>query len=191
MKAIAKNGLQGLAVGLLPSLLVMGSAWAQVPVPEETNPVQAAVSAPADDGSRMPEGDPERGRLIFGQCRTCHYPEPEMGHNNGPNLHRIFGKVAGKQEGFEYYSETFREAQFVWTPELLWLWLADPLAMFPDTSMMARGIADPHDRADLVAYLMRASVRGVAPEDDPAPAVGASPDSNTHADLNTDTETRP
>lgn len=111
------------------------------------------------DTTAMPEGDPERGRLVFGQCRTCHYPEPEVGHNNGPSLYRIFGQVAGKQPGFAYYSETFRNAQFVWTPQLLYLWLADPLAMFPGTTMMARGIPDPQQRADLVAYLKRASVR--------------------------------
>ena len=111
------------------------------------------------DTTMMPEGDPERGRLVFGQCRTCHYPEPEVGHNNGPSLYRIFGQVAGKQPGFAYYSETFRNAQFVWTPQLLYLWLADPLAMFPGTTMMARGIPDPQQRADLVAYLKRASVR--------------------------------
>lgn len=104
-------------------------------------------------------GDPERGRLVFGQCRSCHYPEKAMGHNNGPNLHRIFGQVAGKQPGFDYYSDTFKQADFVWTPELLSLWLADPMGMFPDTTMMSLGVPDPQDRADLIAYLKRASVR--------------------------------
>lgn len=118
-----------------------------------------ALSA-EDPPVTMPEGDPERGRLVFGQCRTCHYPEREMGHNNGPSLHRIFGRVAGKQAGFDYYSETFTEAKFVWTPQLLYLWLEDPLAMFPGTTMMSRGVPDPQQRADLVAYLKRASVRG-------------------------------
>lgn len=165
MKSVAKNHLLALVMGLgaTGTLAAEGAAGDAVPQPAETEAAAGTYDA-------MPEGDPERGRLVFGQCRTCHYPEPEMGHNNGPNLHRIFGKVAGKQAGFEYYSETFREAQFVWTPELLWLWLADPLAMFPDTTMMSRGVADPQDRADLVAYLMRASVRGVAPEDDTAAA---------------------
>jgi len=122
----------------------------------------------------MPEGDPERGRLVFGQCRACHYPEQVMGHNNGPSLHRIFGQVAGKQPGFEHYSETFREAEFVWTPQLLYLWLADPLAMFPDTTMMARPIPDPQQRADLITYLKRASVRDVGTPQDQvaAPEVG-------------------
>ena len=104
-------------------------------------------------------GDPERGRLVFGQCRTCHYPEKAMGHNNGPSLHRIFGRVAGKQPGFDYYSDTFKQADFVWTPELMNLWLADPMGMFPDTTMMSLGVPDAQERADLIAYLLRASVR--------------------------------
>ena len=80
-------------------------------------------------------------------------------HNNGPSLHRIFGKVAGKQPGFEYYSATFRNAIFVWTPALLDAWLADPRAMFPESAMMSLGVPDPQRRADLIAYLKRASVR--------------------------------
>ena len=118
--------------------------------------------APAAAAQQVDEtlaGDPERGRLVFGACRTCHYPEKVMGHNNGPNLHRIFGKVAGKQPGFEYYSATFRNATFVWTPALLDAWLADPRAMFPDSAMMSLGVPDSQRRADLIAYLKQASVR--------------------------------
>ena len=82
-----------------------------------------------------------------------------MGHNNGPNLHRIFGKVAGKQEGFEYYSETFKAAQFVWTPQLMFAWLENPMAVFPESSMMSLGVPDAQRRADLIAFLQQASVR--------------------------------
>jgi cytochrome c len=104
-------------------------------------------------------GDAERGRLAFGPCRTCHYPEAFMGHNNGPNLHRIFGKVAGKQAGFAYYSEPFKAARFVWTPQLMYAWLENPMAMFPGSSMMSLGVPDPQRRADLIAFLEQASVR--------------------------------
>lgn len=115
---------------------------------------------PAYSSVELPlEGDAERGRLVFGQCRTCHYPQAAMGHNNGPNLHRIFGKVAGKQVGFRYYSETFREAEFVWTPQLMYAWLEDPMRMFPESTMMSSGVPDPQARADLIVYLMQASVR--------------------------------
>lgn len=104
-------------------------------------------------------GDAERGRLVFGPCRTCHYAEAYMGHNNGPSLHRIFGKVAGKQAGFDYYSKEFQEAQFVWTPQLMYVWLEEPMAMFPNSAMMSLGVPDPQQRADLIEFLKQASVR--------------------------------
>ncbi|QFU74911.1 c-type cytochrome [Halioglobus maricola] len=105
----------------------------------------------------LPQGSAERGRLVFAPCRTCHYPEQYMGHNNGPNLSAIFGKVAGKQPGFRYYSQTFSDAEFVWTPQLMYAWLEKPMEMFPDSSMMSLGVPDPQQRADLIAYLLQAS----------------------------------
>ncbi len=121
------------------------------------------AAASAEDWDLPLAGDPERGRLVFGPCRTCHYPDAFMGHNTGPNLHRIFGKVAGKQAGFDYYSETFRAARFVWTPRMMYAWLENPMAMFPESTMMSLGVPDPQQRADLIAFLLRATVR-----DDPA-----------------------
>ena len=115
------------------------------------------LAAPARQA--VPYGDPGRGRLVFGPCRTCHYAERQMGHNNGPNLHRIFGKVAGKQQGFAYYSAEFKAAQFVWTPQLMYAWLENPMTMFPGSSMMSLGVPDPQRRADLIAFLEQASVR--------------------------------
>lgn len=120
-----------------------------------TTALMMLASTPSAMGEQLADyrGDIDRGRLVFGQCRTCHYPEKIIGHHNGPNLHAIFGKVAGKQPGFDYYSETFKAAEFVWTPELLFVWLADVEAMFPDTTMMSLGVPDPQQRADLIAYL--------------------------------------
>ena len=109
--------------------------------------------------SRLALADVDRGRLVFGPCRTCHYPDAFMGHNNGPNLSGVFGKVAGKQPGFDYYSDRFKQAEFVWTPQLMYAWLENPMAMFPDSSMMSRGVPDAQDRADLIAYLKQASLR--------------------------------
>ena len=109
--------------------------------------------------SRLALADADRGRLVFGPCRTCHYPDAFMGHNNGPNLSGIFGMVAGKQPGFDYYSAAFKRAEFVWTPQLMYAWLENPMKMFPDSNMMSLGVPDPQDRADLIAYLMQATVR--------------------------------
>lgn len=107
----------------------------------------------------LPQGDPERGRLVFGRCRTCHFTDADAGHGNGPNLHRIFGKVAGKQAGFDHYSPQLKSAQFVWTPGALSAWLENPMAAMPGTSMMSAGIPDQQERADLIAYLGSVTVR--------------------------------
>ena len=101
----------------------------------------------------MPKGDAERGRLIFAPCRTCHYPEKLVGNHNGPSLYAIFGRKAGTREGFEYYSDTLKNADFVWTPELLDLWLANPGGFLPGSSMVFVGLPNAQDRADLIEYL--------------------------------------
>lgn len=125
---------------------------------QETAPLADSIPAPVA-APAPPPGDPERGRLVFGPCRTCHYTQLQMGHNNGPNLHRIFGKVAGKQAGFAYYSARFKAASFVWTPQLMYAWLENPMALFPDSHMMSLGVPDAQRRADLIAFLQQASVR--------------------------------
>lgn len=103
--------------------------------------------------AEMPEGDGERGRLKFGSCRTCHYPEKVVGHNNGPSLWNIFNTRVGSQPGFDYYSDALKQADFVWTPELMNVWLADPQNFLPGNMMMSKGIADAQDRADVIEYL--------------------------------------
>jgi cytochrome c len=109
--------------------------------------------------ARLALASVDRGRVVFGPCRTCHYPDAFMGHNTGPNLSGIFGRVVGKQRGFDGYSAYFRDAEFVWTPQLMFAWLEDPMAMFPESRMMSRGVPDPQDRADLIAYLIQATNR--------------------------------
>ena len=81
-------------------------------------------------------GDVERGRVVFGACRTCHYPDKGAGHQNGPSLWNIFGQRAGAQEGFAYYSAALRASGLVWSPEYLDAWLANPSGFLPGTTMM-------------------------------------------------------
>lgn len=102
--------------------------------------------------SQALKGDVDRGKRVFWQCRSCHYPEQGLAHNNGPSLWAIFGKMAGKQAGFEY-SQPFQQAQFVWTPQLMDVWLQDPSKFLPNNMMMSAGVSDPQQRADLIHYL--------------------------------------
>jgi cytochrome c len=113
----------------------------------------AAAAEPTTPASDSLGGDAARGRQIFAACRTCHYPEKGYGHHNGPSLYAIFGRRAGTQQGFLYYSDAMKRSGLVWTPALLDTWLANPTTFLPGTSMVFVGIADPRDRADLIAYL--------------------------------------
>ena len=103
--------------------------------------------------AELPEGDAQRGQLVFGPCRTCHYPEKVVGHNNGPSLWNIFNTRVGSQPGFEYYSEALKSADFVWTPALMDVWLADPQKFLPGNMMMSPGLPNAQDRADVIEYL--------------------------------------
>lgn len=116
----------------------------------------ALLAFPMAGRAELPEGDVDRGRLIFAQCRTCHYPEKGVGHNNGPSLWNIFGQQVGSQEGFDY-SSALLDARFTWTPELLDLWLQDPRKFLPGNMMMSAGVQDAQRRADLIEYLKKFS----------------------------------
>ena len=109
--------------------------------------------AVAEEWGRF-RGDAERGRLVFASCRTCHYPEKEVGHHNGPNLHGIFGREAGSHRDYDGYSGALLAADFAWTPERLDRWLQDP-AFIDNTTMMFLAIEDAQERADLIAYLQQ------------------------------------
>lgn len=140
-----------LSAGFL--VLMASYGFAQEPGLAESLPLPSAGEL------ALPQGDPERGRLVFGRCRGCHFTDPHVGHGNGPNLHRIFGQVAGKQAGFAHYSPELQAAQFVWTPSVLYVWLENPMAAMPGTTMMSAGVPEPQQRADLVAYLALVTVR--------------------------------
>ena len=49
-----------------------------------------------------------------------------------------------------------RSAGIVWTAETLDRFLRAPLEMLPETTMTYDGIADPQERADLIAFLVKA-----------------------------------
>jgi cytochrome c len=123
------------------SLLIMGLSLCATVV---------SAQAPAD---QKIVGDADRGRLVFGSCRTCHLPDKGAGNHNGPNLYSVFGRKAGTREGFLYYSNELKSAGFEWTPELLDLWLGNPGGFLPNSSMIFVGIKDPQRRADLIEYL--------------------------------------
>lgn len=108
----------------------------------------AAAAAHAD-------GDAARGEQRFVECAACH--TLQQGVNNvGPSLHGVFGRKAGEIADFRY-SPAMKRSGITWTAQTLDSFIADPQKKVPGNRMPFAGMPDAGDRADLIAYLMKAS----------------------------------
>jgi cytochrome c len=106
-------------------------------------------------GAAYADGDAVRGEARFQDCAACH--RLEAGVNNvGPSLHGIFARKAGELTDFRY-SSAMKRSGIVWTPETLNTFISDPQALVPANRMPYAGMANASDRADLIAYLSKAS----------------------------------
>jgi cytochrome c len=106
-------------------------------------------------GSACADGDAVRGEARFQDCAACH--RLEAGVNNvGPSLHGIFTRKAAELSDFRY-SPAMKRSGIVWTPETLNAFISDPQAMVPANRMPYAGMTNASDRADLIAYLAKAS----------------------------------
>lgn len=89
-------------------------------------------------------------------CKACHSLEEDGPNMIGPALYGFFGRQVGTHGGFEY-SAVMRNADFVWTPEAMHAWLAQPGRFLPGNRMVFAGVFDENDRNDLIAYLLQAT----------------------------------
>jgi cytochrome c2 len=113
----------------------------------------AAVLAAA--GAAHAEGDAARGEMRFEDCAACH--TTERGVNKvGPSLSGLFDRKAGELADFRY-SAALKRSGITWTPQSLDTFIADPQHAVPANRMPYAGMPDAGDRADLIAYLRKAS----------------------------------
>jgi cytochrome c len=105
------------------------------------------------------EGDPARGQRAFQRCYACHSLDPAERNLQGPSLDGLFGRRAGTRAGYDYSPAMVAAGRngLIWTEETLEAFIADPQAVVPDTNMAPMRMTDPAERADLIAYLKRAS----------------------------------
>ena len=97
-------------------------------------------------------GDPAAGEALYARCAACH----ALAYDRvGPRHCGILGRRAGSVAGFDY-SEPMKKSGIVWSAKTLDRFIADPLQTVPGTTMTYAGVADPKERADLIAYLARA-----------------------------------
>ncbi len=110
----------------------------------------AALPAPA-----FADADPARGEAVFRKCASCHTLDAGGRNRVGPRLHGLFGRQAGAVGDFRY-TAALKNSGLVWDETTLDAFLKDSEAFVPGTKMYG-GLAIDQDRADLIAYLRRAT----------------------------------
>ena len=137
------NGTE-LGTGSLPTAATLGE---QVVLSVE----EYLATAPYSDA------DLSRGEKQAQMCRACHSFDEGGPNMIGPALHGFFGNKVGSRSGFEY-SAVMRNADFVWTPEALNAWLAQPGRFLPGNRMAFAGVLKQDDRDELIAFLLSATM---------------------------------
>ena len=113
----------------------------------------AASFAQADDAA-----DLKRGKLLFIQCRACHDLQPEAAPKVGPNLNGIIGRKSASVEDFAY-SPALAKANIVFDKATLERWIEKPSAVVPGNAMAFAGVPAAEDRAALIKYIEKESVK--------------------------------
>ena len=97
--------------------------------------------------------DAAHGEQIYARCMACHALAFDR---VGPRHCGLLGRRAGSVAGFNY-SAAMKKSRITWSDTTLDRFLTKPLKMVPGTAMTYDGVADPKDRADLIAYLKHAN----------------------------------
>lgn len=142
-KSTEDNGAES-GTGSLPTAATLGE---QVVLSVE----EYLATAPYSDADRS------SGEKQAQMCRACHSFDEGGPNMIGPALHGFFGKKVGSRSGFEY-SAVMRDADFVWTPEALNAWLAQPGRFLPGNRMAFAGVLKQDDRDELIAFLLSATM---------------------------------
>jgi len=99
--------------------------------------------------------DAGRGEKLFVECASCHSIERGV-DGVGPSLFGLFQRKAGDVTDFRY-SPALKRSGITWTAQTLDQYIADPQKSVPGNRMPYSGMPDASARADLIAYLQRAS----------------------------------
>lgn len=107
------------------------------------------------------EGNAARGQRVFGACAPCHSLEPNR-NMTGPSLAEVWDRKAGSLASFPRYSSALKNSGVVWNDSAIDEWIKDPEHFIPGNEMTFRGIKNDQQRADLLAFLKKATKPGAA-----------------------------
>lgn len=92
--------------------------------------------------------------LFAKRCGGCHSLDK---NKEGPRLGGVYGRVAGKVDGFTY-SDGLKSARFRWDDESLNRWLTNPDDVVKDNDMAFR-LGNAAEREAVIGYLKSVSTR--------------------------------
>ncbi|MBV9726408.1 MAG: c-type cytochrome [Gammaproteobacteria bacterium] len=110
--------------------------------------VLACAPLLADPGTSPLAGDPQRGKALYQACSGCHSIDDD---DIGPRHRGVVGRRAGSVAEYAY-SPALKASGLTWDAATLDRWLTNPQALVPGTKMYF-SLADPQQRADIIAYL--------------------------------------
>jgi len=96
-------------------------------------------------------GDPDKGKKLARKCAVCHTLDSGGKNGLGPNLYGIYGKAAGKADGYRY-SKAMASSGVIWDDTAFTEFLTKPKAFVKGTKMGFSGLRNAQDRADILAY---------------------------------------
>lgn len=100
-------------------------------------------------------GDVDAGKTVFAKCKGCHQVGEGAENKIGPHLNEVFGRKAAGLEGFNYSKSLVRAGNsgLEWHADTLSAYIENPRAFASGTRMSFRGLKDPEERANVIAYL--------------------------------------
>lgn len=123
-----------------------------IPVEEAEAVTEEETGAPepVDVEALVAAADAAAGETLFRRCAACHKVDGTDGV--GPHLNGVVGRDKGSIEGFNY-SDAMASAEGAWAAADMFGFLENPKVYIAGTSMAFAGLADPEDRANIIAYL--------------------------------------
>jgi cytochrome c len=100
-------------------------------------------------------GDATHGQALYeSRCTACH----SLDHSRiGPAHRGVYGRHVAQVTGFDY-SAALKSSLVIWNAQSLDRWLTNPEAFIPGQKM-GYSVPDPHDRADIIAFLASPEAR--------------------------------
>jgi cytochrome c len=124
----------------------------------------------------LASADVAKGEKVFAKCMACHTIASGGANGIGPNLYATVGEEIATGKGGFAFSDALKKVGGKWTFEALDKWLTNPKGFADGTKMSFAGLANPEDRANVIAYLNAQGSNLPLPAADaaPAPAEGAN-----------------